>query len=46
MSADLLLQNAASALLTARHGEKRPIIEAGNQLLLGFDPDEYAAKLK
>jgi arsenate reductase len=24
---------------------KRPIVEAGNVLLIGFDPDEFAAKL-
>ena len=24
---------------------KRPIVEAGNALLIGFDPDEFAAKL-
>ncbi len=25
---------------------KRPIVEAGRTLLVGFDPDEYAKKLK
>ena len=25
---------------------RRPIVEAGKTLLIGFDPDEYAQKLK
>jgi len=25
---------------------KRPIVEAGSKLLIGFDPDEYAATLR
>ena len=25
---------------------KRPIVEAGSKLLVGFDPDEYAASLR
>jgi arsenate reductase (glutaredoxin) len=34
----LLAQNSSAI--------KRPIVEAGSKLLIGFDPDEYAAKLR
>jgi len=34
----LLAQNSSAI--------KRPIVEAGSKLLVGFDPDEYAAKLR
>jgi len=34
----LLAQNSSAI--------KRPIVEVGSKLLVGFDPDEYAAKLR
>lgn len=35
------------ALLAANTSAiKRPIVEAGSKLLVGFDPDEYAAALR
>jgi arsenate reductase len=42
-----LTENKAFALMLENPSMiRRPIVEAGKTLLIGFDPDEYAQKLK
>ena len=44
--ADLTQQKAFALMLDNPSMIKRPIIESGRTLLIGFDADEYAKKLK
>lgn len=42
-----LTETKAIALMIAQPSMiKRPVLEAGNLLLVGFKPDEYASKIK
>ena len=43
--ADLNEKRALALLAKNSSAIRRPIIEAGSELLVGFDPDEYARKL-
>jgi arsenate reductase len=44
--ANLTVKKAFALMLENPSMIKRPIVEAGKALLIGFDPDEYAKKLK